>query len=347
MILDLFLDVLKGAILISGLITIMMMMIECLNIESKGKFFEGLRSSRLGGILVGALLGIIPGCMGGFATVSLYTHRLVSFGALIAMMVATCGDESFLMLATIPGQAVKIFALLFGIAVVAGIVTDLFVHKDDRMHCKEEYEFHHEDEHPHREGRHAGWKRILMAVGVALFIAGLATGFLGDGEEAESTGLSLLNEDWMNLMFAALSLVVLGVIIFGSDHFIEEHLWHHIVTRHLPVTFAWTFGILAVIGIGLNFFDISGWISDNTALMILLATAIGIIPQSGPHMIFITMFAAGIVPMPVLLASCVSQNGHACLPLIAESKKSFIKAKALNCALALIVGFSSMLLLSA
>lgn len=343
--LEFIVDILKGTILISGLITIMMMMIECLNIESKGSFFAGIRSSRVGGVLVGALLGIIPGCMGGFATVSLYTHRLISFGALIAMMIATCGDESFLMLATIPEQAVKIFALLFGIAVVAGILTDLLVRKDDKMHCNEEYEFHHEDEHSHHESKHAGWKRILMATGVAFFIAALATGLLGDEEASESTGLNLLNEDWMNLMFAALSLVILGVIIFASDHFVEGHLWHHIVAKHLPVTFAWTFGILAVIGLGLEYFDISSWISDNTVLMILLATAIGIIPQSGPHMIFVTLYAAGIVPAPVLLASCISQNGHACLPLIAESKYSFIKAKALNCALALIVSYISMLIL--
>lgn len=341
---ELFIDVLKGAVLISGLITIMMMMIECLNIESKGKFFEGIRSSKVGGVLVGALLGVIPGCMGGFAAVSLHTHGLLSFGALIAMMVATCGDESFLMLATIPQQSVKIFALLFALAVVAGILTDLFVHKNDTMHCTQSYEFHHEDEHAHHEGRHAGWKRIAMAVGVALFIAALATGLLGEEEAEETTGLNLLSEEWMNLMFAALSVVVLGVIIFASDHFVEDHLWHHIVARHLPRTFAWTFGILAVIGVGLNYFDISGWISDNTVLMILLATAVGIIPQSGPHMIFITLFAAGIVPMPVLLASCVSQNGHACLPLIAESKKSFVKAKAINCVLALAVGFAAMMI---
>lgn len=341
---ELLTDVLKGAILISGLITIMMMMIECLNIESKGRFFAGIRSSRIGGVLVGALLGIIPGCMGGFAAVSLYTHRLISFGGLVAMMIATCGDESFLMLATIPSLAVKIFVLLFALAIVAGILTDIIVRKDDKMHCTQKYEFHHEDEQPHKEGKHAGWKRILMAAGVALFIAALATGLLGEDEGTETAGLNLLSEDWMNLVFSALSLVVLGVVIFGSDHFVEGHLWHHVIAKHLPVTFAWTFGILAVIGIGLNYFDIALWISSNTALMILLATAIGLIPQSGPHMIFITMFAAGIVPVPVLLASCVSQNGHACLPLIAESKKSFIKAKALNSAIALAVGYASMLL---
>ena len=79
--------------------------------------------------------------------------------------------------------------------------------------------------------------------------------------------------------------------------------------------------------------------------MILLATLIGIIPESGPHMIFVTLYAAGIVPLPVLLASCISQDGHASLPLIAESKTDFLKAKIINCIVALAVGFTSMFLI--
>jgi hypothetical protein len=98
-------------------------------------------------------------------------------------------------------------------------------------------------------------------------------------------------------------------------------------------------------GILLQYIDIEHWISDNTALMILLATLIGIIPESGPHMIFVTLFATGIVPFPVLLASSISQDGHASIPLLAESKKSFLWAKVINCLVALLAGFTAMLLM--
>ena len=98
----LLIDILKNSLLITGLVTVMMMMIESLNIESKGMIFKGLKKTRTGQVVFGALLGSIPGCMGGFATVSLYTHRLFSFGALIAMMIASSGDEAFIMLAMIP-----------------------------------------------------------------------------------------------------------------------------------------------------------------------------------------------------------------------------------------------------
>ena len=147
----------------------------------------------------------------------------------------------------------------------------------------------------------------------------------------------------MNVVFAALSVIVLVVLVFASDHFVEDHMWNHIVKKHLPTIFAWTFGVLLVIGIGLQYIDINNWISGNTALMILIAALVGIIPESGPHLIFVTLFAAGVVPFPVLLASSISQDGHASIPLLAESKKSFAYAKLLNLLVALAAGYAAML----
>lgn len=439
-------DALRNSILITGLVVVMMMMIESLNIESKGMFFKGLRKTKTGQVIIGALLGSIPGCMGGFATVSLYTHRMLSFGSLVAMMVASSGDESFIMLAMIPEQALILFAILFVLAIVVGIIVDKIY---DRKHAKECHKHHHEDcgvqtdcegfeLHEHacehdseachhtvtsseassntvtssgassntvtsseakgrvEKSRHYGWKRIIMFCGLAIFIAALATGQLGhdhaahaghnhdghshiehaDHNHADHVGhchtdacaceqhhadtslrgiedaaaipshsINLLNEDWMNVLFAGLSVIILFVLIFASDHFVEDHLWKHIICKHLPTIFAWTFGVLLVLGIALQYIDIDHWISSNTALMILLATLVGVIPESGPHMIFVTLFATGVVPFPVLLASSISQDGHASIPLLAESKKSFLWAKLLNCAVALLAGFAAMLLM--
>ena len=64
-------DALRNSVLITGLVVVMMMMIESLNIESKGMVFKGLKRTKLGQVVVASLLGSSPGCMGGFATVSL------------------------------------------------------------------------------------------------------------------------------------------------------------------------------------------------------------------------------------------------------------------------------------
>ena len=101
---------------------------------------------------------------------------------------------------------------------------------------------------------------------------------------------------------------------------------------------------MAAVEILQNFVDLEAWVSDNTALMVLLAVLIGCIPSSGPHLVFVTMFASGVLPLSVLLANCISQEGHAGLPLIAASRKDFLKIKAFKCVLALVVGFAAMLL---
>ena len=133
--LHLLVDILRNSVLITGLVVIMMMMIESLNIESKGLVFKGLRKTKFGQVVVAALLGSVPGCMGGFATVSLYTHRMFSFGALVAMMIASSGDEAFVMLAMIPEQALILFAVLFVVAVAAGYIVDKVWDRRHAKHC--------------------------------------------------------------------------------------------------------------------------------------------------------------------------------------------------------------------
>jgi hypothetical protein len=68
------------------------------------------------------------------------------------------------------------------------------------------------------------------------------------------------------------------------------------------------------------------------------AAVIGIIPESGPHMVFVTMYAKGLIPFAVLLASSISQDGHGTLPLLAVSTRAFIWLKLINVVTALLIG---------
>ncbi len=369
--LHLLLDILRNAILITGLVVIMMMIIESFNIESKGHFFEGLRNSKLAGVVVSALMGVIPGCMGGFAAVSMYTHGILSFGALIAMMIASSGDEAFVLLAMVPQKAVMIFTVLFVLAIVVGILVDLFykprrpenicdegfsssaaVNRAIKASAAQKREIGGEHNHSHHRATgdkkiHLSWQRVVMFVGVIVFLAALVSGYMEhehapeDAQAYAAVGATLLDEQWMNVLLACVSAVILVVLVRGSDVYVEENLWNHIVKKHLPSIFGWTFGVLVAVGILFHFVDVSKWISDNTWLMILLAAAVGFIPESGPHMIFITLYASGIIPLPVLLASCISQDGHASIPLLASNKRSFAVAKLLNFVVAILVGIAA------
>lgn len=412
-------DTLRNSVLITGIVIIMMMMIESFNIESHGRLFSKVKGSSLRQVILASVLGSIPGCIGGFATVSLYSRRLLSFGALTAMMIASSGDEAFVMLAMMPDRALWIFAILFAVAVFSGVAIDRITktcHPEQSANCHpERSEGSAEDANPDsslplrmtsqpfrmttpqtgtttqlpgmtapqtemtakgKEGpmaekdgtkpeperqtdpaekpagqdterRSLTWRRIVLTAVIILFAVALAAGWMEHDHAVPETGkirLDLLSEWWMNLIFAILCIVMLIILCFRSDRFIKETLWHHVLRKHLPNIFAWTFGVLLLIGILSEYIDLDRWVSDNTALMILLAVAIGIIPESGPHLIFVTMYASGIVPLPVLLASSISQDGHSSLPLLAEDKRSFVYAKLLNCIIALIVGFGTMLL---
>ena len=66
--------------------------------------------------------------------------------------------------------------------------------------------------------------------------------------------------------------------------------------------------------------------------------------ESGPHIVFISLFATGVIPFAVLLTNSIVQDGHGSIPLLAESGKSFIVAKLVNVIIGLIVGYLFILL---
>jgi len=109
---------------------------------------------------------------------------------------------------------------------------------------------------------------------------------------------------------------------------------------HLLRIFLWTFSALLSVHFIEHHLDITDWLQNNNSTLLVIATAIGIIPESGPHMVFVTMYAQGLIPFAILLASSISQDGHGSLPLLAVSTKIFVYLKLINVFIALIVGSS-------
>ncbi|MDL2309092.1 hypothetical protein LJC53_05865, partial [Bacteroidales bacterium OttesenSCG-928-C03] len=97
-----FKDVVSSTLSITALVMVMLLLVEFVNVSSSGKVMEKLKHKPFLQIIVAALLGLIPGCIGGFAIVSLFTHKLLSFGALVAGMITGFGDEAFVLFAISP-----------------------------------------------------------------------------------------------------------------------------------------------------------------------------------------------------------------------------------------------------
>ncbi len=116
------------SVMISGFVFIMMVLIEYINVQSKGVWQKYLISNRWKQYLIAGVLGALPGCLGAFTMVTLFSHQLVSFGALVTTMIATSGDEAFVMFAMFPVQAAILTAILLVVGILAGYLTDKFYH---------------------------------------------------------------------------------------------------------------------------------------------------------------------------------------------------------------------------
>jgi hypothetical protein len=119
--------ILQKAFMISAFVAVMMILVEYVNVLTEGRWRSAVSGSRWREYLIAAVLGTTPGCLGAFIVVALYIHRGVGLGAVVACMIATSGDESFVMLALFPGTAALVTLGLAATGVIAGAATDTVV----------------------------------------------------------------------------------------------------------------------------------------------------------------------------------------------------------------------------
>lgn len=326
----------KESVMITGFIFTMMLVIEYVNVQTRGAWHNKLKKSGWSQYILAALLGAIPGCLGAFTVVTFFSHGIVSFGALVATMIATSGDEAFLMFGMFPRIALLLTGIIFIIGVLSGFFVDKFIpgkflkiilperslplHDEDRCIC-------YPKGHIVEQLKNLSMERALLTGILLFFIFGVLFGRIGPEKW-----------NWIKITVMISSLISLFVVTTVPGHFLKEHLWDHIVKVHLPKIFLWTFGTLFVIKILMQHVDISSWIEQNMIFTLLIAVLVGIIPESGPHMMFVTLFYSGTIPFSVLLASSIVQDGHGMLPLLAESKRSFIIVKGINIVIGLFIG---------
>jgi len=368
--------VIEHAFMITGFVFVMMLVIEFINIQTRAFGKKDINSSSWIQYIVAGILGVIPGCLGAFSAVGLFSHGILSFGALVTAMIATSGDEAFLMLAMFPGKAILLFAVMFVISIFAGKLTDrvfakatfadklkhrsLPLHEGEKCFCFSSKEFF----------RNFSFRRIIILVLVGLVILFAISGLRDDHNETNNHAheqIEVYNEDckhhqehteehdkecehrqehskheegtWVFVTILITAIAAFIMVLASTEHFLKEHLWDHIVKVHIIKIFIWTFVALLAVQILMHFTDVNSWISGNLVILLLIACIVGLIPESGPHIIFVTLFFEGTIPFSILLASSIVQDGHGMLPLLAESKRSFIYVKIINLLIGLIIGF--------
>ncbi len=203
----------------------------------------------------------------------MYTHGIVGFGALAAVMLSTAGDEAFVMLTMLPLETV---ALTMALSVVLGIVG----------------------------GYAAEWTSKKL-----------------NFQRTGSCIIEVHSEEGKSL-----------------KHFLTKHIYEHIIKKHVPKLFLWIFATLFIVGFATQSFAVEEILPDNMLIVLILAALVGIIPESGPHLVFLTLFAGGFIPFSVFLTNTLVQDGHGLLPLLSCSPKDAFRVKAFNVAFGLLAG---------
>jgi hypothetical protein len=327
--------VLADSLLITGFVFVMMLIVEYLNVATRGALQRLASRKGLPAYAASSALGAAPGCLGSFAAVSLYVHGALSFGAIVANMIATSGDEAFVMLALFPREALLLGALLFAYGVFVGALVDRVAPRlGIATACCETGLAVHEEElevgmplHP-RAFRPLSLQRATLVVVLGLFALAVALGALGADEQS-----------WIRVTLLALAVVALWIVLTVPEHFLEVHLYQHVARRHVPRLFLWVLGVLVVIAAAeAGGFPLAGFVRTHQGWALLAAALVGVIPESGPHLVFVMLFAQGAIPFSVLAASSVVQDGHGMLPLLAESRREFVRVKVINLIAGLVLG---------
>ena len=330
--------VLAESLEISGFVFSMMLLVEYLNVLSRGTLQKRLSRGGPWNYAGAVFLGTTPGCLGAFTDVTLYVHGLISMGALAGAMIATSGDESFVMIALFPGKALFLFGILFIYGVAVGVLVDkVFGRKTfGKAACDTGLAVHPEvSEKIHWRGwsyfrLDCSLQRASLCVGLGLFLLAVIFGALGPS-----------SWDWIRWSLVAVTVCALWIVSTVPDHFLEEHLFKHVVKEHLPRIFLWVLGVLLFMALIQSYgFPLAAVVKAHPAWALLAAALVGVIPESGPHLIFVTLFAQGALPFSVLVTSSVVQDGHGMLPLLAESRMEFLKVKAINLVAGLALGYA-------
>ena len=126
-----------------------------INFKLSGRLVQGIEKSKKIQPIIGSFLGLTPGCGGAIFVVPLFPKGTVSFGTIVATLIATMGDSAFVLMSTMPFDYILVSILSFVVAIITGYIVDqtdigdrLLAKMGDRQKNREEIKtLHKEQDH--------------------------------------------------------------------------------------------------------------------------------------------------------------------------------------------------------
>ena len=287
-------------------------------------------------IPVAALLGAFPGCGGAIIAVTQYTRGYLSFGAVVATLIATMGDAMFLLLAREPQTALTVLAVSMVVAVISGLVVDR-LHGEDFLRPKTGANMAPESDTQDERKRGVGGSEYLW---LALMFPGAIIGVLAAFQiEVDVYLASMVNFElghWLGVAGAILALLMwagAGESRFTcntSDLSCQRELpsvLHKVVDTTNFVT-SWV--IFAFVGyellVAAGGIDLAGVFAIWAPLVPAMAILVGFIPGCGPQVLVTSLYLSGSLPLSAQLGNAISNDGDALFPALAIAPKAALVA---------------------
>ncbi|MEX1178772.1 MAG: putative manganese transporter [Nitriliruptor sp.] len=320
-----------------------------------------LEANRGRGPLAGALLGAFPGCGGAIVVMPLHQRGQVSYGTVVSTLTATMGDSSFVLLAADPRLAIAVHAGLL----VVGAATGALV---DRLGIEPR------SPDPARAGPGPALGRPRPStVGAAAAVRGLTgrpqlrtlpwttVGFwtftLGAFGVAVPTVLQLVPTSAFDVAGLPTT-TLLGVggaalcvaITIGSravrregygarpvaerprEVLTESAAETARITTWVVVAFVGYELLVTATGLDITMLPSIGLVG------VLVGALLGLLPGCGPQLVLTGLYAQGALPLSVLAANALSQDGDALIPLLATDRRAAVLASAITVVPGLLIG---------
>jgi len=307
-----------------------------------------------------AFLGALPGCGGAIIVVTQYTRGMVSFGSVVAVLIATMGDAAFLLIAREPTTGLAIMAMGFTVGTASAWAVDWF-HGTQFMRPAAEpvsAAANSKSAKPRATTLPLA-TRIANTVWIYLVIPGAILGLFVatqfDTDQLFGSWSGLEPTHWFGVAAGLLCLVMWALAkraktshlgqgqdpddartlttserVIKDTNFVTSWVVLGFLTYELGVYFA---------GSG-----IENWLQVWAPFVPFVAILVGFIPGCGPQIVVTTLYLTGAIPLSAQLGNAISNDGDALFPALALAPRAALLATLYSAVPALIVAYGYFLL---
>lgn len=310
--------------------------------------------------IIGAVLGIIPGCGATIVVSSLFKNKKISFGGLFAAFIATLGEGSFVLLGASDEASVAANLKAFLIVTLVGaIVAITFGYLVDMLGINANaYEFQNKSVKKNYPASKATTIPYVVVEYVGFYFILTFSAFLLPGSIMALWGGVITGYDdlsvWVAILFTIFSIIYYFVNKFnykGSecscDNNMKTTLLHAVLDISTVIVYVFA-GLLIAnyvidILVGPETFD--AWMTSSAFVVVIIAAIIGATPGCGGMIsVAVAFITIQNFPIAALIAAGIATSGDGIFPLLAANKKAALIVTALGFIIALIVGYTILVL---